>query len=130
MGSPCESVAATVATVAPVAALPGIRNMLAADFAEALRAGAQGMVDDLAANHGRPWGFPLDEIDTRVLLWYCELDRSVPPAMGEYIARMIPGCELTLVADAGHLWILVHLRDVLEAVTGASACRATQRAAM
>ena len=109
-------------------ALPGIRNLLAADFAEALRAGVEGMVDDMAANHGRPWGFPLEEIETRVLLWSCELDRSVPPAMAEYIARRIPGCEATVVPGAGHLWILLHLREVLEAVSGAGSYRPSQRA--
>ena len=97
--------------------LPDVCDMLAADFAEALRAGPQGMVDDMAANHGRPWGFPLNEISASVLLWTCELDRSTPPAMGRYLARMIPGCETTLVANAGHLWILTHLRDVLSAMT-------------
>lgn len=113
-----------------VLALPGIRAMLAADFAEALRTGAQGMIDDMDANHGRPWGFSLQEIETRVFLWTCELDRSVPPAMGDYLARMIPDCEATLVADAGHLWVLLHLREVLEVVTAAGAHRASHHEVM
>ena len=96
-----------------ILALPNVSDMLAADFAEALRRGPQGMMDDMAANHGRPWGFPLEEIRTKVLLWACELDRSVPPAMAEYLSRMIPNCKATLVPDAGHLWILTHLSDVL-----------------
>jgi pimeloyl-ACP methyl ester carboxylesterase len=87
--------------------------MLTQDFAEALRGGANGMVSDMAANHGRPWGFPLDEIEAKVLLWYCALDRSVPPAMGRYLNNAIPGSQITLVSDAGHLWILLHLREVL-----------------
>ena len=99
-------------------------------IAEALRTGAQGMVDDMDANHGRPWGFPLQEIETRVLLWSCELDRSVPPAMGEYLARMIPDCEATLVSDAGHLWTLVHLHEVLEVVTGVGSHRGSQHEVM
>jgi len=36
----------------------------------------------LAANYGRSWGFPLQQIKTKVLFWICELNRSVPPAMG------------------------------------------------
>ena len=99
-----------------IVARPEILNMLALDFAEALRAGAAGMVDDLDANHGRPWGFPLDEIEVRVLFWYCELDRSVPPSMGRYLSRTIPNSEATFVPVAGHLWILLHLREVLDAV--------------
>ena len=97
---------------------PEVRRMLMADFAEAVRRGAEGMVDDMAANHGRPWGFPLREIKTDVLLWSCELDRSVPPAMGTYLGQTVPSCQVEFVPGEGHLWILIHLREVLEAVTG------------
>lgn len=93
-----------------------IKEMLTQDFTEALRGGPDGMVSDMAANHGRPWGFPLDKIEAKVLLWYCALDRSVPPAMGTYVNNAIPGSRLTVVSDAGHLWILLHLREVLNAV--------------
>ena len=92
---------------------PEIQDMLIRDFAEALRGGAQGMASDMSANHGRPWGFPLGEIKIKVLFWFCELDLSVPPAMGRYLSQAIPNCEVTFVPDAGHLWILVHLREVL-----------------
>ena len=74
------------------------------------------MVDDMAANHGRPWGFPLGEIEAKVHFWVCELDRSVPPAMGRYLGNIVPNSETTFVSGAGHLWILLHLREVLTAV--------------
>ena len=99
-----------------IVARPEIQEMLTQDFAEALRAGAEGMVEDMAANHGRSWGFPLREIKITVLIWICELDRSVPPAMGRYLGHMVPKAETTFVAGAGHLWILTHLREVLTAV--------------
>lgn len=76
-----------------VLARPGIRDMLVRDFAEALREGGQGMSDDMVANHGRPWGFALDQIKTKVLFWYCALDRSVPPAMGRYLGRAVPSAN-------------------------------------
>jgi pimeloyl-ACP methyl ester carboxylesterase len=97
-------------------ARPQIREMLTTDFAEALRNGAEGMVSDMDANHGQAWGFPLGEIKTRVLLWVCELDRSVPPAMGRYLNDTVPNSKATFVAGAGHLWILVNLRAVLSAI--------------
>ena len=100
-----------------IVARPGIQAMLARDFGEALRAGAQGMVDDMAANHGRPWGFPLDKIEVKVHFWICELDRSVPPAMGEYLCQTVRNSESIFVANSGHLWILEHLREVLATVT-------------
>jgi pimeloyl-ACP methyl ester carboxylesterase len=95
---------------------PGIRDMLVADFSEALRGGAQGMVDDMAANHGRPWGFALDRIEVPVQLWYAALDRSVPPAAGRYLAGRMPTAGFHLIENAGHLWPLTHLTEVLDAV--------------
>jgi pimeloyl-ACP methyl ester carboxylesterase len=92
---------------------PEIQAMLTRDFSEALCVGAEGMVDDMTANHGRPWGFPLDEIEAEVHFWICELDRSVPPAMGRYLSETVPKSEATFVSGAGHLWILTHLREVL-----------------
>jgi pimeloyl-ACP methyl ester carboxylesterase len=99
-----------------IVARPEIQDMLTRDFSEALRVGAQGMVDDITANHGRPWGFPLHEIEAEVHFWICELDRSVPPAMGRYLSKTVPNAETTFVSDAGHLWILLHLHEVLTAM--------------
>ncbi len=99
-----------------ILARPEIQDMLTKDFAEALIGGAEGMVSDMAANHGRPWGFPLDKIEVKVLFWFCALDRSVPPAMARYLSDAVPDSEATCVPDAGHLWILLHLREVLDAV--------------
>jgi len=104
-----------------ILARPEIRDMLVEDFTEALRGGSAGMAGDMAANHGQPWGFRLSEIKTQVHVWSCALDRSVPPAMGRYLADNIPGCRASFVPDAGHLWILVHLREVLEAVVRGAA---------
>ena len=99
-----------------IVARPEIQDMLTRDFAEALRGGSHGMVGDLSANHGRPWGFQLEKIRIRIQFWSCELDRSVPPAMGRYLSNSISNSECTFVSDAGHLWILEHLNDVLRAL--------------
>lgn len=96
-----------------ILAKTGVRDMLVSDFTEALRQGAQGMVDDMAANHGRPWGFALNDIETRVQFWYTALDRSVPPAMGRYLSSVVAGSEFHLVGNAGHLWPLLNLGEVL-----------------
>ena len=99
-----------------ILARPEIRDMLTRDFTEALRHGAQGIADDMSANHGRPWGFPLDRISTPVHFWYGDLDRNVPLAMGRYLSNTVPNSEIAFVPGAGHLWILLHLREVLDAV--------------
>jgi len=99
-----------------ILARPEIRNMLIEDFAEALQEGGDGMVGDMSANHGNPWGFPLDQIKLKIHVWVCELDLSVPPTMGRYLGNQVPNCEVTSVPDAGHLWIMVHLNEVLRTV--------------
>lgn len=99
-----------------ILARPEIKELLVKDFTEALRSGSQGMVDDMHANHGRPWGFALDEIKVEVHCWSCELDLSVPPAMGHYFRDTIPNCETEFVPDAGHLWVLENLNTVLRAL--------------
>jgi pimeloyl-ACP methyl ester carboxylesterase len=70
-------------------------------------------------NHGRPWGFPLEDIKLRVHLWQGEEDPSVPLAMGRYLAETISNCEATFIAGAGHLWIVDHVGEVLDALVPA-----------
>jgi RNA polymerase sigma-70 factor (ECF subfamily) len=70
---------------------PEIQAMLARDFTEALRSGAQGMVDDMAANHGRSWGFPLEEIQTKV---YVRPRRRTPIDPGAPAGRTRHYCSL------------------------------------
>lgn len=91
-----------------------IRQYLASGFAEALRRGGAGSAHELVINHGRPWGFSLEEIGIPVHLWQGERDPSVPPSMGRYLSQTIPNCEATFVPGAGHLWILDHVGEVLD----------------
>jgi pimeloyl-ACP methyl ester carboxylesterase len=96
---------------------PEITQMLVRDFTEALGNGSQGMVDDMSANHGHPWGFPLDQVRAKVHFWYGELDHSASPAMGRYLNHSVPDSEMNIVPDAGHLWALVHLDKVLDDIS-------------
>lgn len=91
---------------------PEIEQMLINDFTEALGRGSAGMVDDMNANHGKPWGFELESIAAPVNFWYCGLDRSVSPTMGRYLAQTVPRSELIEIDNAGHLWMLTHLHEV------------------
>ena len=99
---------------------PDVRRYLAAGFTEALRQGGAGSAHELVINHGRPWGFALEDIEIGVQLWQGEEDPSVPPAMGRYLAQTIPHCEATFIAGAGHLWIVDHVGDVLDGLVHSS----------
>lgn len=47
------------------------------------------------------------------LSWGLIPDNQFPPAMSKYLSNTIPNTEAFFVPDAGHLWILEHLNEVL-----------------
>ena len=99
-----------------VIARPEIREFFRRDFPEALRQGGDGSAHEIVINHAEPWEFSLQEITVKVHLWHGEVDPSVPVTMGRYLAGRIPNCEATFIPNAGHLWVLDHMAEVLEAL--------------
>jgi pimeloyl-ACP methyl ester carboxylesterase len=94
---------------------------MAASFAEALRSGVEGMVqDDLA--FARPWGFDLAEISVPVAIWQGSADLMVPFAHGQWLASRLPGAHVHLEDGEGHLSIgigaLDRMLDELVAMAG------------
>lgn len=81
---------------------PDVSAMLGAAFAEAVRPGLDGWVDDVMALFGTGWGFDPAAVPVPVRLWHGGLDTLVPPAHGEWLAARIPGAALRLQPDAGH----------------------------
>jgi pimeloyl-ACP methyl ester carboxylesterase len=72
---------------------------------EALRAGIEGWADESEAVY-EPWGFDVASIDVRVRIWHGEHDRFVPAAHGRWLAAHIPGAELELRPDDGHVSLI------------------------
>ena len=77
---------------------------MAASFAEGLRHGVDGWVDDDLA-FTEPWGFNLDEIPGPVMIWQGSLDLMVPFAHGKALASRIAGASVHLEEGEGHLSI-------------------------
>jgi pimeloyl-ACP methyl ester carboxylesterase len=75
---------------------------VAASFAEALRTGVDGWLDDDLA-FTRPWGFDLDAVRCPALVYQGGLDLMVPPAHGAWLAGRLPTAEAHLLPDQGHL---------------------------
>ncbi|MYS24895.1 Pimeloyl-ACP methyl ester carboxylesterase [Streptomyces sp. DvalAA-14] len=81
-----------------------------AGFAEALRLGVDGWLDDDLAFTG-PWGFSLDEITVPAFVWQGTEDLMVPFAHGAWLAGRVPGAVAHLEQGEGHLSVSVGAID-------------------
>ncbi|MEV6365373.1 alpha/beta hydrolase [Micromonospora musae] len=78
-----------------------IRRLLTDMYAEALRHGPEGWIDDVLAVH-RSWGFDLGAIRLPVRLWHGEQDRFSPVAHSRWLAARIPNAEVQVQPGAAH----------------------------
>lgn len=103
---------------AETARRPDVRRVLADDIGEAFRQGHLGAALDVVLL-GRPWGFDLRDVAVPVLLWQGEADVLVPPAMGRHMASQLPDCRARFFPGEGHLLVIDHMAEILEAFVGA-----------
>jgi pimeloyl-ACP methyl ester carboxylesterase len=92
---------------------PEILELFRVDFPEAYRQNGIGSAYD--ATIPATWPIPLEEIRPKVQLWHAERDPLVGN-MTRYLAEQIPDTELHRLAGEGHLWILDHMPEVLQAL--------------
>ncbi|HYF62607.1 MAG TPA: alpha/beta hydrolase [Herpetosiphonaceae bacterium] len=86
--------------------------MLIGDVAEIYRQGPASTVADMAVLTG-PWGFDPAAIRVPTQIWQGERDVNVPPAMARYLAGAIPGSQLHMFPDEGHLMYLNHWPEIV-----------------
>jgi pimeloyl-ACP methyl ester carboxylesterase len=100
-------------TPADHAALAGEWSWLGEVAGEGWRTGWNGMVDDDLA-YVAPWGFRPQDVRAPVLVLQGAQDRIVPAAHGEWLARRVPGAELWLRPEDGHISVLAAAADALD----------------
>ncbi len=86
-----------------------IMNLFRVDFPEAYSQKGVGSAYD--ATIPAKWPIPLG----RVKLWHAERDPLVGN-MTRYLAGKLPHAELRTPPGEGHLWILDHMSEVMEAL--------------
>jgi len=82
----------------------GLAEELIAVTGEGIRATREGWLDDDLA-FVKPWGFELDSISVPLHVWQGRQDLMVPVAHGEWLAEHLPGADVRLSDDDGHLSI-------------------------
>jgi pimeloyl-ACP methyl ester carboxylesterase len=75
-----------------------IREMIT----EAFRNGVWGIVDDMLCTT-KPWGFDVGEIRVPTRIKYGLTDVLVPRQHGEWLARNVPGAEVVIDEEGGHI---------------------------
>ena len=76
--------------------------VIRADVTEALSAGVFGWADDMWAVL-EPWGFEIADIRVPTRVIYGVTDVLVPKQHGEWLAEHVPGAEIVVEEDLGHL---------------------------
>jgi pimeloyl-ACP methyl ester carboxylesterase len=93
---------------------------MADSFAEALRTGVEGWLEDDLA-FARPWGFDLAEIAVPTMLWQGSADLMVPFAHGQWLASRVPGVSAHLEDGEGHLSVAIGSIDrMIDELLGAA----------
>jgi pimeloyl-ACP methyl ester carboxylesterase len=97
-------------------ALPGFREALDRDMAEAFRQGGRGSAHDLTLE-ARPWDVPLDRIEVPIEIWHGEDDRVVSPEQSRILARTLPLVTEHLVPGEGHFSLFArHANEIMQSV--------------
>jgi pimeloyl-ACP methyl ester carboxylesterase len=106
------------------------REAFRATVIEALSAGGGGAADDWNVLVRRDWGFRTESVAVPTLLVFGTADRVVPPAQGRDLARRIHDARVIEIPDEGHLLIIEHWPEILNAILDlqqADAHRASRR---
>jgi pimeloyl-ACP methyl ester carboxylesterase len=89
-----------------------LRRLLTESYAEAVRHGADGWIDDALALR-KPWGFDPTSIKVPVRLWHGAQDTFSPVAHARWLASRIPNAEVEVQQGAGHFGAMEILPQIL-----------------
>jgi pimeloyl-ACP methyl ester carboxylesterase len=83
-------------------ARPEFHEIIRQDLTESVRPGVWGWADDMLAVI-KPWGFDVSEIGVPTRVIYGPTDVLVPVQHGEWLASNVPGAEVVVDEELGHM---------------------------
>jgi pimeloyl-ACP methyl ester carboxylesterase len=89
---------------------PPVRAAIISSLKEAIRQGADGVLQEMAL-YTRPWDFDPAEITIPVQLWHGTADDTVPLLHGQSLADTLPQSEIHLIEGEGHFSLPVDRMD-------------------
>lgn len=95
---------------------PVLGDRLTDTIREAFHGGYKGPELDLKL-YTTDWGFRLEDIRSRVYMWYGATDRNVSLNMGKYYAAHIRGSKLKIYQGEGHLISVTYAEEILKTLT-------------
>ncbi len=104
-------------TGADLAALRGDWSWFDEVVGPALANGPGPLIDDDIA-YVTPWGFDPSTITAPTVLLHGERDGIAPAAHARWLAAHIPGAELRVTPDDGHISVLNHVPAALDRILG------------
>ena len=100
-------------------ARPQVRLAVTEIMRDGMTSDHQAVANDLIAQ-SRTWPFELGDVKAKVHLWHGLDDTTVSPSMGRYLQRHLPDCDADFLPDAGHMWHIEHMGDVLDKLLGST----------
>ena len=95
-----------------------IRDALVASYAEAFRQGSAGPAHELGLITS-PWSIDPASVTQQVQLWHGEADHTVPIAMAERYADILPYVSTRFIPGEGHFSLIVrYMQAILAELTG------------
>jgi pimeloyl-ACP methyl ester carboxylesterase len=104
-----EDLRTALATLLSPVDREALTNELAAylheNFRLAMAQGVEGWHDESVAELS-PWAFDVGTIRVPMQVWHGEQDRFVPVSHGRWLGDQVPGAELQISADDGHISLI------------------------
>jgi pimeloyl-ACP methyl ester carboxylesterase len=96
---------------------PEVGNALIKCSLEAFRNGVAGPACEMKILM-KPWGFDLEKIKFPITIWHGALDTQSPLSHAKIYANTIPGSQLKILENEGHLSVLInHIEEIFKDVS-------------